>query len=76
MGVTWTPAAEGPHQARVQHSEFVVCQFSKEAPTDDMLAMLQQQSHQARGQAGDGAPVSLEHAAVAALAASSYDLQV
>ena len=53
-----------------------VCRLDtlQEAPTDDMLAMLHQ-SQQARGQAGEGAPVSLEHAAVAALAASSYDLQ-
>jgi len=48
----------------------------QEAPTDDMLAMLQQ-TQQGRGQTvGEGPPVSLEHAAVAALAAQSYDLQV
>jgi len=48
----------------------------QEPPTDDMLAMLQQ-THQGRGQAGgEPPPVSLEHAAVAALAAQSYDLQV
>ena len=57
-------------------SEPVGCRVLQEAPPDDMLAMLQQQAHQGRGPAGEGPPVSLEHAAVAALAASSYDLQV
>ena len=49
----------------------------QEAPTEDMIALLQsQQAARSHAAQGGGAPVSLEHAAVAALAASSYDLQV